>query len=115
MDEVVDARGTKRTCQSAQCGARFYDLNRDPIICPICDTPYVIASAPPRREAVAAEKPAVEEKTREKSDDDVELVSLEDAEVDVDDDADDDAFLEEEDDEDDSVPGIVTSDDDDEV
>ncbi|MGH6815363.1 MAG: FYDLN acid domain-containing protein, partial [Hyphomicrobiaceae bacterium] len=24
-------RGTKRTCQNAECGSRFYDLNRDPI------------------------------------------------------------------------------------
>ena len=40
------ARGTKRTCQNPQCGSRFYDLNRDPIVCPICDTKYLIASAP---------------------------------------------------------------------
>lgn len=40
------ARGTKRTCQNPQCGARFYDLNRDPITCPICETVYQIASAP---------------------------------------------------------------------
>ena len=26
--------GTKRTCQ--HCGARFYDLGRDPIVCPKC-------------------------------------------------------------------------------
>jgi uncharacterized protein (TIGR02300 family) len=30
--------GTKRTCYS--CGARFYDLRRDPIVCPICATAY---------------------------------------------------------------------------
>jgi uncharacterized protein (TIGR02300 family) len=33
-------RGTKHTCQS--CENRFYDLNRDPIICPICQTPFVV-------------------------------------------------------------------------
>jgi len=27
--------GEKRTCNS--CGAKFYDLRRDPIICPKCD------------------------------------------------------------------------------
>ncbi len=27
--------GTKRLCRS--CGARFYDLRRDPIVCPKCD------------------------------------------------------------------------------
>ena len=39
-------RGTKRTCQNGECGARFYDLNRSPITCPICGTKYVIASSP---------------------------------------------------------------------
>jgi uncharacterized protein (TIGR02300 family) len=39
-------RGTKRTCQNPECGARFYDLNRNPIICPICQSPYELASAP---------------------------------------------------------------------
>ena len=40
------ARGTKRTCQNSECGSRFYDLNRDPNVCPICQSAYVIASAP---------------------------------------------------------------------
>jgi uncharacterized protein (TIGR02300 family) len=31
-------RGAKRVCQS--CGSKFYDLNRDPIICPICQAVY---------------------------------------------------------------------------
>ena len=31
-------RGTKRTCQNPECGSRFYDLNRDPITCPVCST-----------------------------------------------------------------------------
>lgn len=39
-------RGTKRTCQNEDCGARFYDLNRDPITCPICSSVYALASAP---------------------------------------------------------------------
>jgi len=33
-------RGTKRTCQNPECGSRFYDLNRDPIACPICQSAY---------------------------------------------------------------------------
>ena len=41
------ARGTKRTCQNPGCGARFYDLNRDPIACPICNTVHVVALQPP--------------------------------------------------------------------
>lgn len=30
--------GMKRTCQS--CGARFYDLRRSPIVCPICQAAF---------------------------------------------------------------------------
>lgn len=50
-------RGTKRTCQSASCGSRFYDLNRDPISCPICGTVYdVLTTASSGAMAPAAEK-----------------------------------------------------------
>jgi uncharacterized protein (TIGR02300 family) len=51
-------RGTKRTCQNPECGSRFYDLNRDPIVCPICSTAYVIAAAP----AMAAAAPMAADK-----------------------------------------------------
>jgi uncharacterized protein (TIGR02300 family) len=40
-------RGTKRTCQNEECGARFYDLMRSPIKCPICQSAFV---PPPVRE-----------------------------------------------------------------
>lgn len=30
--------GTKRTCFS--CSARFYDLHRSPIVCPVCNAVY---------------------------------------------------------------------------
>lgn len=53
-----DARGTKRTCQNNSCGARFYDLNRDPIVCPVCDSKYVIASSPAALAALQAEERA---------------------------------------------------------
>jgi uncharacterized protein (TIGR02300 family) len=33
--------GTKRLC--ASCSAKFYDLNKDPIVCPKCNTVYVVA------------------------------------------------------------------------
>lgn len=52
------ARGTKRTCQSSECGARFYDLNRDPIICPICGSIYELASSPLAAAAAASEEKA---------------------------------------------------------
>jgi uncharacterized protein (TIGR02300 family) len=40
--------GTKRTCSS--CGARFYDLRREPIVCPACGaTVDATAQSKPRR------------------------------------------------------------------
>jgi uncharacterized protein (TIGR02300 family) len=40
--DIKAQRGTKRTCQNPECGSRFYDLNRDPITCPVCSTVYAI-------------------------------------------------------------------------
>ena len=57
-------RGTKRTCQNGECGARFYDFNRSPVVCPICGAKYMIASSPtaaPR----AVEPPAPRKVKRE--------------------------------------------------
>ena len=48
-------RGTKRTCQNPECGSRFYDLNRDPITCPVCGAVYALAVTPA---ALAAAAPA---------------------------------------------------------
>lgn len=57
------AWGTKRRCPS--CGAPFYDLNRDPVICPKCDTQYTAAPRMPTRlfrgQAKVAAVPVVEE------------------------------------------------------
>jgi uncharacterized protein (TIGR02300 family) len=40
--------GIKRQCQS--CGAKFYDLKRNPITCPKCSTVFVVeAPSRPRR------------------------------------------------------------------
>ena len=41
------ALGTKRVC--AGCAAKFYDLGKDPIVCPVCETVYVIAKPAPAR------------------------------------------------------------------
>jgi len=35
---VADTKGLKRICMS--CGARFYDMNRKPIICPACGAEF---------------------------------------------------------------------------
>lgn len=60
--------GTKRICQS--CGAPFYDLRRDPIICPKCDATFdpeaVLKSRRVRgAEEEVVEKPKPVEKTEE--------------------------------------------------
>jgi uncharacterized protein (TIGR02300 family) len=38
MGAVADARGLKRVCVT--CGIRFYDLNKRPIHCPNCKTEF---------------------------------------------------------------------------
>jgi uncharacterized protein (TIGR02300 family) len=57
-------RGTKRTCQNPECGSRFYDLNRDPITCPVCQTAYQIEAGPA---ALAAASPAAERAAQRKA------------------------------------------------
>ena len=49
--------GTKHECQS--CGARFYDLKRDPIVCPKCETVFVIEA--PKSKPPVQKKPEVKE------------------------------------------------------
>ena len=53
--------GTKRLC--ASCGAKFYDLNKDPIHCPKCGTvhevvQFVSRSRPEPAPVVAPRPPA---------------------------------------------------------
>jgi len=43
---IQSVRGTKRTCQNQECGSRFYDLMRDPIVCPVCQSPFVPVPPP---------------------------------------------------------------------
>jgi uncharacterized protein (TIGR02300 family) len=75
--------GTKRTCPN--CATRFYDLLKDPITCPKCSTSFVAMAILPSKtdfpgavpQPVAKPRPADEEA---EDNQDVELVSLEDAE-----------------------------------
>jgi uncharacterized protein (TIGR02300 family) len=73
--------GTKRLC--GNCAAKFYDLGKDPIVCPKCHTVLQLAvvtsrSRPePARAQAAAEEVAVPE-TQE-----AEFVSLEEADAEV--------------------------------
>jgi uncharacterized protein (TIGR02300 family) len=51
--EIRKARGVKRICQSAECQARFYDLGREQIACPVCgaafEPPVAVAAVAPTR------------------------------------------------------------------
>lgn len=56
--------GAKRVCQS--CGARFYDMQKEPPVCPVCGTvfdPEVInrARRRPRPASAPVAKPEVDE------------------------------------------------------
>ena len=58
-------RGTKRTCENSECWAKFYDLNREPIVCPICNTAYsleLVAPTPPTWTVRPYQKPVKKRK-----------------------------------------------------
>jgi uncharacterized protein (TIGR02300 family) len=74
--------GTKRLCTN--CGAKFYDLSKDPIVCPKCHTVLELAavSARARPEAAArAVAPAAAEEVVVPETSDAEFVSLEEADA----------------------------------
>ena len=51
--------GTKRVCGS--CTSKFYDLNKDPIVCPTCGTVFALPEpAPARPGRMVYRRPAVE-------------------------------------------------------
>ena len=85
-----DKRGTKRQCEN--CDARFYDLDRSPIICPLCEIAFAVEKPKPRVAPKPAAKPAPEVESKpepEKKAEEVEataapkpnpdLISLEEA------------------------------------
>ena len=114
--------GTKRQCLS--CGAKFYDLNKNPIVCPKCATVFHAAAptrvAPPA--AAAAARPREEEPEVEAAG--PELVSLEEVAADeaekdpvIEDDIEvaedvggEDTFLETEEEGEDDVAGLIDGD-----
>ncbi len=75
--------GVKRVCPS--CSTRFYDLQRDPMVCPACGHSVSLESinSGKGRTLVADKSDAVTDKAKE--------AELEDAEVVLEDDGDDDA------------------------
>jgi uncharacterized protein (TIGR02300 family) len=74
--------GTKRLC--AGCGAKYYDLNKDPITCPKCGTVYEVAVVTPRGRPVAAAARAAAAQAAEAElpePQEAEFVSLEEADA----------------------------------
>ena len=55
--------GSKRQCLS--CASKFYDLNKDPIICPKCGAVFQVTAVKARPEPVAAPR-AVPSRSRPK-------------------------------------------------
>lgn len=128
---LKEKRGTKRLCGS--CGNKFYDLGRDPIVCPVCETPLVLEKPKPKAEPKAEvkepepapkeEESVEEEKSKaaepelvslddaaaeEGSDEDADLVDIDDDEEAIPADDEEDVFLEDDEDEAGSdVTGII--------
>jgi uncharacterized protein (TIGR02300 family) len=117
--------GTKRLC--GNCGAKFYDLSKTPIVCPKCETVFVVApvssrSRPEPAAAAAARAAAVvEPEVAAPETADAEFVSLEEAdaetagtkpgaegeEIEIDPALDADAFIEEQEEGDADVTDII--------
>ena len=69
--------GTKRLC--ANCSARYYDLNKTPITCPKCDTPFeAVATMTQKRSGQRVSQPEVEP---EEAPSETKVVSLEEVET----------------------------------
>ena len=104
--------GTKRQCQN--CGAKFFDLNKDPIVCPKCGTVFqgaarVRAAAKPKEEEAELAAPTAGVDTV--SLDEVEAGEEKVAEDDADDHGADHPFLEEEEEnDDDDVSNLIDGD-----
>lgn len=121
--------GTKRLCP--HCGAKFYDLDKSPIVCPKCASEVEVMAPSSRGRPDAARQPvavAAPEEVEVAETPEAEFVSLEDADaeasgsktpaageeededVELEENIDDDTFLEEDEDEDEDVSDIIGGD-----
>jgi uncharacterized protein (TIGR02300 family) len=114
--------GTKRLC--GNCGAKFYDLGKDPIICPKCETVFEVAAVTRGRPEAARPAAAAEDAAAPETAD-AEFVSLEEADaeaqgaktgdgaegddedIELDESLDDAAFIEEEEEGEEDVTDII--------
>ena len=110
--------GSKRTCQA--CGAKFYDMKRDPAVCPSCGAtfdPNTSQRTKRSRAAPAATKaPPPPPKPKAENE---ELADLEDEDLDIMvEDEGDDVLVDTEDldgaDGDDKIPGVAVGGEDEE-
>jgi uncharacterized protein (TIGR02300 family) len=110
--------GSKRQC--LECGAKFFDFNKEPIVCPKCGAIFQAAPLPrsptrpqqPVAEEVEAEPGLPELVPLEEADPPEEKTPIVEDEVEIEDEggADDDTFLEEEEQDSDDVSGLIDGD-----
>ena len=125
--------GSKHKCQN--CGTKFFDLNKDPVVCPKCGEVQTVTAMPSPVRATRAAPAAAAKRDIDDDEADTEngaeVMSLEDADqpedgqvvaagtddesdVETDDDTansdDDDTFLEEEEDDDSNVSDLIDGD-----
>jgi uncharacterized protein (TIGR02300 family) len=106
--------GTKHNCEN--CGAKFYDFQRDPIICPKCETKFTVVSTTRQKRSRATARPGVVAAPTPKPVMEEEAVvaqveGIEDDDVDDTDAADDVTLLEDEEDLDDGLVKIAADND----
>jgi uncharacterized protein (TIGR02300 family) len=103
-------RGTKRTCQNPECGSRFYDLNRDSIVCPICQTTFKVDAPPAEAMAPAHETrakrpaPVVAQEVAAEGDEELPTIEAEDEAVATEE---DETFLESEEEDGSDMSNII--------
>jgi uncharacterized protein (TIGR02300 family) len=120
--------GTKRLC--GNCSAKFYDLNKSPIVCPKCQSVMelsaVAARGRPEPVAARAAAPVAAEEVAAPETQEAEFVSLEEADaeasgkkdtdaeaieggddIEIDETLDDSALIEEQEETDDDVTDII--------
>ena len=73
--------GTKRLC--GNCAAKFYDLNKDPIVCPKCHTVLTLAAVTSRSRPEPARAQAEAEEAVAPETQEAEFVSLEEADAEI--------------------------------
>ena len=103
---MVDPKlGTRRVCES--CGAKFYDLNKQPVTCPKCSHSFDPMAAFVKNEPVRELKPSAKADDEDEDDgleDEADQISLDEVDDGIDD-SDDEA--------DDEVQALAEFDDDD--